>query len=558
MIRRRTTSALVAATLLVPATAAVAAETAVSEPAGAAMVEDVTIVNLADGHEIVATVFRPVGADAEDPVPMVLHSHGWGGSRETTASGAVAPYLDAGYGVLSFDQRGFGESTDDKANIMDPAKEGRDVVAVVDYVASLPWVARDRNANDNADGHATDYDDPVLFAVGGSYGGGYQFAGALLEQATRDGGTRFDALAPEITWHDLNDSLGPQGVPRTLWDTLLVLAGANALPPEVIIGYAVGVVTGTMPDGTDLPAGVAEQVAALVEPLGIDAATVTQVLVGPDIVEFLADNGPSWWTDQGIQLDIPVLVRQGTTDNLFNLNQGLRNFDLVLTEEARTESTFIGFNGGHALPQLLPLGTQGSGDPCTALAAADFPALTVDFFSTVDPTGKKSPTRPEGLQRFNIATPDGGCLQGDELTSIPVQADLRVPPTLTTGVGLPVHIPIAEGPIDVAGIPKLRATISSLGLENRLFAGLSVGTTPLTAQVVQNNVLPIRHAGVARRVPIEAELPGIGVSVAEGQTLYLTLTAISDMFLLTGSRVPGGMTFHDIVVDLPRPDDTAT
>jgi len=548
MIRRRITSALVAATLLVPATAAVAAETGVPEPAGAATVEDVTIVNLADGHHIAATLFRPAGADADDPVPMVLHSHGWGGSRETTASGAVAPYLAAGYGVLSFDQRGFGASTDDKANVMDPAKEGRDVLAVVDYVASLPWVARDSKAREDAD-------DPVLFAVGGSYGGGYQFAGALLEQATREGGTRFDALAPEIAWHDLNDSLGPQGVPRTLWDTLLVLAGANALPSEVIVGYAVGVVTGSMPDGTDLPAGVADQVAALVEPLGIDAATVAQVLNGPDIVEFLADNGPSWWTDQGVRLDIPVLVRQGTTDNLFNLNQGLRNFDLVLTGQARRDSTFVGFNGGHALPQLLPLGTQGSGDPCTALAAADFPALTVELFSTVDPTGKKPPTRPEGLQRYNIATPDGACLQGDELASTAVQADLAVPPTLTTGVGLPVHIPIAQGPLDVAGIPELRATISSLGAENRVFAGLAVGTTPLDAQVVQNNLLPIRHVGVARRVPIEAELPGVGVRVAEGQTLYLTLTPISDMFLLTGSRVPGGMTFHDIVVDLPAPVD---
>lgn len=544
MLRRRTTVAALTAALLLPATAVVAAETAVPSPAGAAVVEDVTIANLADGHQIAATVFRPVGADAEEPVPMVLHSHGWGGSRESTASGAVAPYLAAGYGVLSFDQRGFGESTDDKANIMDPAKEGRDVVAVVDYVASLDWVARDSKK------HA---DDPVLFAVGGSYGGGYQFAGALLEQATREGGTRFDALTPEITWHDLNDSLGPQGVPRTLWDTLLVLAGINALPQEVIVGYAVGVVTGTMPDGTDLPPGTVDQVAALVEPLGIDAGTVAEVLNGPDIVEFLADNGPSWWTDQGIQLDIPVIVRQGTTDNLFNLNQGLRNFDLVLTEEARAESTLLGFNGGHALPQLLPLGTQGSGDPCTALAAADFPALTIEFFATVDPTGKQAPTRPTPLQRFNITTPDGTCLQGDELESTAVDADLTLPPTLTTGVGLPVHIPIAEGPIDVAGIPRLQATISSLGVENRLFAGLSVGTSPLDAQVVQNNLLPIRHVGVARRVPIEAELPGVGVRVAEGQTLYLTLTPISDMFLLTGSRVPGGMTFHDITVELPSP-----
>lgn len=542
--RRATITALVIA-LLAPATA-LATEADVPAPATAAVVEDVRIVNGDDGHEIAATVFRPVGADRGDPVPMVLHSHGWGGSRETTASGAVAPYLAAGFGVLSFDQRGFGESTDDKANIMDPAKEGLDVISVVDYVASLDWVARDSKAKKDAD-------DPVLFAVGGSYGGGYQLAGALLDEATRPGGTRFDALAPEITWHDLNDSLGPQGVPRTLWDTLLVLAGINALPPEVIVGYAVGVVTGTMPDGTDLPPGAADQVAALVEPLGIDAATVAQVLNGPDIVEFLADNGPSWWVGRGVRLDIPVLVRQGTTDNLFNLNQGLHNFELVLTDEARRNSTFIGFNGGHALPQLLPLGTQGSGDPCTALAAPDFPALSIQLFSSVDPSGRKAPSRPEPLQRFNIATPDGACLQGDELAATPVQVDVRVPPTLTTGVGVPMHIPIAEGPLEVAGIPTLRATISSLGVDNRLFAGLSVGRTPLDARVVQNNLLPIRHVGIDRRVPIEAELPGVGVRVEEGQTLYLTLTPISDMFLLTGSRVPGGMTIHDISVGLPSP-----
>jgi len=43
------------------------------------------------------------------------------------------------------------------------------------------------------------------------------------------------------------------------------------------------------------------------------------------------------------------------------------------------------------------------------------------------------------------------------------------------------------------------------------------------------------------------------VRVAERETLYLTLTPISDMFLLTGSRIPGGMVFRDITVDVPRP-----
>jgi len=32
-----------------------------------------------------------------------------------------------------------------------------------------------------------------------------------------------------------------------------------------------------------------------------------------------------------------------------------------------------------------------------------------------------------------------------------------------------------------------------------------------------------------------------------------TLTPISDTFLPTGSRIPGGMVFWDIRVDVPRP-----
>jgi len=546
---RRALAALAAAAIALPATVAVAAEDAPAPPE----VRDVTIVNPGDGHRIAATVFRPAGADATDPVPMVLHSHGWAGSRETDPAGAVAPYLEAGYGVLSFDQRGFGESTDDKANVMDPAKEGRDVLAVVDHVAGLDWVARDGKDD------SKDPNDPVLYAVGGSYGGGYQFAGAVLDEVQRRQaskgavGTRFDALAPEITWHDLNEALGPQGVPRALWDTLLVVAGANALPQEVIVGYAVGIVTGTMPDGTDLPPEVVDRVEALVAPLGIDAATVAAALQGPDIVGFLADNGPARWADLGVRLDIPVLIRQGTTDNLFNLNHGLDNFARILTPGARSRSTFIGYNGGHALPQVLPLGTQGSGDPCTALAADDFPALAVEFFGAVASTPRPRPLLLDGLSRYNVATPDGQCLRADQLTPTPVELDLPLPVAVTTGVGVPVNIPIATGPLDVAGVPVLRARVESLGLDNRVFAALSVGRTPLDARVVQNNVLPVRTTGLSLGEQVVAELPGVGVRVAEGETLYLTLSPLSDMFLLTGSRVPGGMVFRDITVDVPRP-----
>ena len=45
----------------------------------------------------------------------------------------------------------------------------------------------------------------------GAYGGGYQYVGAFRNLMVK-GEPIFDALAPEITWHDLNESLAPQEV----------------------------------------------------------------------------------------------------------------------------------------------------------------------------------------------------------------------------------------------------------------------------------------------------------------------------------------------------------
>src|SRR3712207_2145473 len=144
--------------------------------------------------------FKPGAASKRNRVPVVFHSHGWGGSR-TTGVDSFKSYLDAGFGVLSFDQRGFGESGG-KAHVEDPAFEGEDVIRLINHVAKLNWVAKDRP------------NDPVLGAIGGSYGGGYQFVGAFTE-VMKFGRTRFDALAPEITWYSPNQSLRPRRGLRT-------------------------------------------------------------------------------------------------------------------------------------------------------------------------------------------------------------------------------------------------------------------------------------------------------------------------------------------------------
>lgn len=147
-----------------------------------------------DGTEIAMTVYRPAEATAENPVPMILHSHGWSGSR-TSSGGAFRRELDRGFGVLSFDQRGHGDSGG-QANVQNPDLEGRDVIEVLDYVEERPWVARSRgNAGTRPEGRASD---PMVFAMGRSYGGAYQLVGALTETERR-GYTRFDALAPQLT-----------------------------------------------------------------------------------------------------------------------------------------------------------------------------------------------------------------------------------------------------------------------------------------------------------------------------------------------------------------------
>src|SRR4051794_23556956 len=284
--------------------------------------------------QICYSLFEPVGASSTHKVPMLMHSHGWGGSR-TTDPAAFQRFLDAGYAVLSFDQRGFGESGG-QAYVENPDVEGYDVRALVNRIVKWPWV--------NKDGPG----DPRLGAIGGSYGGGYQFLGAF-EELRLHGKPIFDALAPQITWYDLAQSLAPSGVVRTEWALALSAAAvpSNALPPSVYKALVEGSATGQLPDGS--------------------------VPGTENLVAFFEKNGPRWHVANGRRLDIPVLFGQGTTDTLFPLQQGLANWHSAITENARKRSIFVGYNGGHTLPAVLPQGVDVTSDPCsTQLAGGDF------------------------------------------------------------------------------------------------------------------------------------------------------------------------------------------
>lgn len=463
-----------------------------------------------DAVDICYSLFRPKTASRKNKVPMVMHSHGWAGSRNQDPA-AFAKWLDAGFGVLSFDQRGFGESGG-KAHVEHPDLEGRDVQRLVGLVARLPWV--------NKDGKG----DPRLGAIGGSYGGGYQYVGAftLLEKR---GKPVFDALAPEITWHDLNESLAPQDVVRTLWALSLSAAGSEALPPEVLVALGQGAATGFWPRG--------------------------EVPGSADMGAFFEKNGPAWHVRHGRRLDIPVLMGQGATDSLFPLDQGLKNFQRALTPRARRQSIFVGYNGGHVLPAVLPQGVGVASDPCSKkLAGGSFSDLALRFF-TEKLKGRKTGLR--GYNRYHLATAGAACTT---VASTRPDTAMEVGTVATTeAAGAPIAVKIADGPLRVAGTPYLSGRLTALGVNNRAFYGLAVGTSPLDAKVVQNNLLPLFELepvlGEQRRI----ELPSVAVDVAEGESLFVLATPVSDTFVGMGSRTPGAVVIEDAVVDLPVVED---
>ena len=182
------------------------------------------------GQNISFEILEPTGGISCAPGahPLVLHGHGFGGSR-TTGETAFGELRSRGYGVISIDQRGFGDSSG-SIRTMDPKFEGRDLIAILDWAEqNLDWLAwRDEGTGQMIDPPAdrnsvADGANLLVGAIGSSYGGGYQFLLLAVDEKNR-----LDALVPDITWHDLRYSLNPGDTVKTGWDLLLVAGGESA------------------------------------------------------------------------------------------------------------------------------------------------------------------------------------------------------------------------------------------------------------------------------------------------------------------------------------------
>ena len=118
-----------------------------------------------DGVEIPGILYRPNGASAANPAPMVVLVHGGPGGQSRRGYSAMVQHLvNNGYAAYAINNRGssgYGKTFFH----MDDKRHGdvdlRDVVASKDFLQELDWVADDRIA-----------------VMGGSYGG-YMTAAAL-------------------------------------------------------------------------------------------------------------------------------------------------------------------------------------------------------------------------------------------------------------------------------------------------------------------------------------------------------------------------------------------
>src|SRR4051794_20547216 len=243
-------------------------------------------------------------ADGAGKHPTVLEGHGWGGSRDTNPDSAsdeatgnvgVGALRKAGFNVLTWDARGFGNSGG-TVEVDSKDFEGRDVSALIDWLAKQPEAALDAAG------------DPRAGMTGVSYAGGIELVAAPEDK-------RIDTIAPIIAWHSLTSSLYKEETLKGGWASLLFAAGVpsskNRLDPHVASAFTSGLSTGTLS---------AEDRA------------------------WFASRGPG---DAVGRIRVPTLLVEGTADTLFTLHEAIENYGILRSNGVPTK--LVWFCGGHGV-----------------------------------------------------------------------------------------------------------------------------------------------------------------------------------------------------------------
>ncbi|HEV7524913.1 MAG TPA: alpha/beta fold hydrolase [Acidimicrobiia bacterium] len=459
--------------------------------------------------------FAAPTATAAHRVPTVLMGPGWGQAGDTNTSAAglfgsvgIGALQKAGYNVLTWDPRGFGQSTG-TVESDSPDFEGRDVEKMLDWVSTQPGVLLDGPG------------DPRAGMAGGSYGGGIQLVTAAID-------CRVDAIAPMIAWHSLTTSLFKADTPKNGWSGLLTAAAAGRkVDPHIPHSY--------------------------------HAATTTEIIDQADRAWF-ASRGPG---DLVNRISIPTLIIQGTVDNLFTLDEGITNYRIL--RDRGVPTAMLWFCGGHGVCLTNP------GDPTrvgTALMAwldryvkRDTTVDTGPRFDFVDQNGKRytaddypvpvgTPIVATGSGTLRLVA-DGGSgpahpAAGSKDPLAGIAAGIT-PGKATNAVNVAVKVTTTAV---VLGAPQLTLSYSGTvpaGVRpTRVFAQL---VDDATGVVVGNQVTPFAVTLDGKSHTVSVPLEVVAYTAHPGSTLTLQLVATTTAY--AQPRLGGSVTFDKIDLRLP-------
>jgi ABC-2 type transport system ATP-binding protein len=497
----RIRSAIVA-TLLLVLLAGVPPSTSAQE---SVTIEDDIVVRSSDGTPIVATLMLPAGASTEHPVPAIIGTHGWAGSRSRSPSGLAARLIDEGYAILTWDSRGFGQSGGE-ANVGAPGFEVEDATALLDYLASRPEILMDGPS------------DPRAGWIGGSNAGGVQLNTAALDR-------RVEAIAPEISWGDLIQDLIPNGVVKQTWDLLL---------------YGAGLATGTAL-GLQSPAG--PQTGAYppqIHQAFVEASSTGEI--SEPIREWFDHRSTTRWSDR---IETPTLILQGTIDVLFPLEDGFANYRNI---RGNAPVKLIAYCSGHSLSGCpYPGGSSGypqGADGRSPLYEDRIVAWMDRYVKGLDvETGPRVEWQSQdGLYRGAPRWPLPGT---KPVVGRPMETGTLVGPGPGGGDGPSDGNPAPEeelgrtaarapvlGPLrharSIVGIPRVELSGSVTGVRGFVFFELVDVAPDGTRVTVDDQVMPLALAGG----PVEEtlDLHGIAWRLEPGHVLELEVTTGSTQY----------------------------
>lgn len=519
-----------------------------------------------------ATLFTPKSASRANPVPAIMATNGFGGSKNDQDTQGRA-YAARGYAFLTYSGLGFGGS-ECRIRLDDRDWDGLAGSQLVSFLGGskaaddgtrIDYVLRD--SVDHAGVRRPD--DPRVGMIGGSYGGQIQFAIAGVD-------ARLDAIVPQITWNDLAYSLAPNntdlvrgvtyatpGVGKTDWPALFTALGI-VRGAEGIAGGDTSKL-GPCPNYADQICPALARSAAFGYP---DAATLA-LLRHASVASFIRD------------IKIPTLISQGQSDNLFNLQEAVATYQALFAQGTPVKMIWrsAGHNGG---------GLRGSensaSQPETAYETrfalewfdfylrgiGDAPLLNFSFFTDwlPYPAGKdaapavgSTPTYPAADEQTFFLSGGGALVSSNGDVEAGTAAFAAEPQGSSTeggfapgagedppGTTTTFQTAPLDAPFDVVGIPRLTVRLSApahAGAQGSdptnklvLFARLH-DVAPDGRELLPRNLISAVRVGDVTK-PVTIELPGIVHRFAKGHRLRLTLATTSGVY--RGNTVAGPVT----------------